>query len=105
MHRAIGILLVIMAGVGCQRPADARMEAFADTVRQTVDPTELQSWANTIISNTPRDRLFKEISTNGAPKGVQKLMTDFATLEVAMDGFSNEVVVIYTRGSGFGHWG
>jgi hypothetical protein len=105
MHYAVLIVLAVFAGVGCKRPADTRMEAFANTVRQTVDPRELQAWASTVISNTPRERLFKEISTNEAPKAIQSLMTDSGTLEVAMDGLSNDVVVVYTRGSGFGHWG
>jgi hypothetical protein len=93
-----------IAFTGCKRPADTEMEAFAKTVEGTVDPTELQVWANSIICNTPKGRLFKEISTNGLPRGVQSLLTNFATLEISMDSFSNKVVC-YTAGGGFGHRG
>ena len=105
MHYVILIICLMIAGVGCKRPADTRMQAFADNVRQTVDPTELQGWANTVLSNRSRENFFEAISTNEAPKGVQNLLTNSGTLEMAMDGSSNDFVVIYERGSGSGHWG
>src|SRR6266404_799010 len=90
------IILAVMVCVGCKRPADARMEEFSKTVRQTINPKDLEDWASKIISDTPRERLFTDVSTNGAPRGIQELMKDFASLQVGMDGLSNDVVVIYT---------
>ena len=99
------VILAVVFCVGCKRPADSRMEKFAQTVRQSVNPIELQAWASVVISNTPRERLFTALPTNGVPKGVLDLMTNYGTMEIVVDGLSNEVAVIYTRGSGFGHWG
>jgi hypothetical protein len=101
-------LLVILALVfctGCKRPADYRMERFAETARQTVNPTELETWAAMVISNTPPERRFTSLPTNGVPKGVRDLMTNYGTLKVMVGGPSNDVVLVYMRGSGFGHWG
>lgn len=103
MRHAISLILIITLITGCKRPADVRMETFAKTVQQTVDSTELQAWANTVISNNPHQETFKELSTNGLPNGVQSLMTNWATLDLAT--LSNNEVVIYIAGSGFGHWG
>jgi hypothetical protein len=105
MKAALIIILASMICGGCKRPADARMEEFSKSIRQTVNPKDLAAWAVKIISDTPRDRMFTDVSTNGAPKRIQELMTDFATLQVGMDGLSNDTVIIYTRGGGFGHWG
>ena len=104
MRITLLLILVVAVCTGCKRPADSLMEAFAETVRQTVEPGALKAWALTVISNTPRKGLFTEVPTNGVPKGVQSLMTNFATLEL-MNGSSNDVAIVYTRGSGFGHWG
>jgi len=81
------------------------MEELSQKVRQTVSPAELDIWAAKVISSTPKERLFTHIPKDGAPEGIQKLLIESATLEVGVDGSSNDVVVIFTRGSGFGHWG
>ena len=100
----VSILAAIVC-VGCKRPADLRMEEFSKNVRQTINPAELESWATKVISNTPREQFFVELTTNGVPEGIRRLMTNFETLEVGTDGLSNDKVVVFTRGSGFGHWG
>jgi len=81
------------------------MEELAKTVRHITNPAELEAWAAKIISNTPREGLFTELSTNGAPKGVRNLLTNNATLYFMLDGLSNDAVVVFTAGGGFGHWG
>ena len=81
------------------------MEHLSQTVRQTVSPNELQIWASQVISNTPRERLFGALPKDGAPKGIQQLVNESSSLELGMDGSSNDIVVIFTRGGGFGHWG
>ena len=105
MRNAVAIIFLVVLCAGCKRPADVRMEAFAKSVQQTVNPVEFESWATMVISNTPKEQFFRGIPTNGVPKGVQNLMTDYATLCVGGDRLSNDVVVMYIRGSGFGHWG
>jgi len=100
----IFIFATIMC-VGCKPAVETQMEKLSQTVRQSVTPGELEVWATKVISNTPRERLFVPLSEDGAPEGVRKLIKDNASLEVGMDGLSNDVVVILTGGSGFGHWG
>jgi hypothetical protein len=104
---AIIILVAIVCG-GCKRPADVQMENFAKTVRQTINPDDLQAWSAKMISNTTPDHFFVEysdLSTNAAPKGLQELMTNYATVSVVPAGSLNDVVLVYVQGGGFGHWG
>jgi hypothetical protein len=82
------------------------MENFAKTVRQTINPDELQIWAAKMISKTPPDRYveYSDISTNAPPKGLQELMAD-GTITVWPAGLSYNAVLVYARGGGFGAWG
>ena len=105
MKLSFVIIIIAVACTSCKRPADVRMEKFASSVRQTIAPGELETWALKTISDTPHERNFTDISTNNAPKGVRDLMTNFATLQIVEVGSSNNAVVLYARGGGFGHWG
>jgi hypothetical protein len=105
MKLSIFIVVIVVACISCKRRADIRMEQFASSVRQTISPDELEAWALQTILKTPREHVYTDISTNDAPKGIRELMTDFATLQIEEDGSTNNAVVVYTRGGGFGHWG
>ena len=105
MRAVILIVLAFVFCAGCRRPADVRMEEFGRNVRQTVDPVELEAWAALVITNTPREKFYKGIPTSGAPKGVREMLKDYGDIEVGIDGRSKDVIVICSRGGGFGHWG
>ena len=105
MRDVIAIIFAGMFCVGCKPAVETQMQKLSQSVRQSVTPAELEGWATKIISSTPRQQVFVPLVKDGAPDGIRKLINDSDSLEVGVDGLSNDVVVVFTRGSGFGHWG
>jgi hypothetical protein len=95
------MLLVFVGFLSSCKPGYVkRTSEFAATVKSTVNPDELQSWATNILSTTSGDvdvtnvpNFVLSMSKDAPPEGVQ----------IQHDDSGRYVQIVY--GSGFGHWG
>jgi hypothetical protein len=104
----LGLALISICIGGCEPGYIKRTEKFADRVKSTVNPDELQAWATNLLIASPNADPRTPITVKEAdiPPFIRAISTNqVPDVEISggKDGFRKSVTVWY--GSGFGHWG
>lgn len=84
----------------CRPIYETRLPKFAEDVKKTIDASDLQKWATTVLGEQSSDT--SELSKESVPASIRELSSQgspfqWATLE--------QDCVRLGWGGGFGHWG
>ncbi len=85
---------------GCKPGYVKITEEFATTVKSTVNPEELQSWATNVLSTTSGDADITNV-----PSFIVSIYKDDRPEWAVIQHNNNGRYVEIVYGSGFGHWG
>jgi hypothetical protein len=95
------MLLVFMGfSFGCKPGYVKRTKKFAATVKSTVNPDQLQSWATNVLGTASGD-----VDVTNVPNFVLSIYKDDPPewVQIQHDDSGRYIEIGY--GSGFGHWG
>ena len=102
-----GLVCVFLAAIWFWHDARKNgLSGFADEVKKTINPQELQHWAVTTLDKTTSHSF--DIQPQDMPASLRTLKSRNLSMEMAyyeVGQSSKESYLVFMWGGGFGHWG
>jgi hypothetical protein len=98
------VILLVFILAGCEPIYKTRLPKFAEDVKKTVNPTDLQNWALKTLHAHSTDSNAWEMAKEEIPASIRNLNSQGSPFQWAnLDSPANNIWLVW--GGGFGHWG
>lgn len=94
-------VLVVFCAIGCRPVSQTRLPQFAEDVKRDVDPSELQTWAVSLLA-AQKHEVGEVFYADEVLPDVRSLSSQGSPFQWAV---CDKESIWLTWGGGFGHWG